>query len=64
MHSPERNFTGNHTISEIILFEVPPNRHSSTGEVGVVGRECSQAKQSLRNSVLKGTKGNLAVTSK
>jgi len=44
MHSPEENFTGNDTILEIILFEVPLNRHSSTGGVGVVGRECSQAK--------------------
>jgi len=44
MHSPEGNFTGNNTTSEIILFEVPSNRHSSTGGVGVVGRECSQAK--------------------
>jgi len=35
---------GNDTILEIILFEVPSNRHSSTGRVGVVGRECPQAK--------------------
>jgi len=28
----------------MILFEVPSNRHSSTGGVGVVGRECPQAK--------------------
>jgi len=40
MHSPERNFTGNDITSEIILFEVPSNRCSSTGEVGIVGREC------------------------
>jgi len=40
MHSPERNFTGNNTTLEIILFEVSSNRCSSTGEVGVVGREC------------------------
>jgi len=39
MHSLEGNFTGNDTISEIILFEVPSNRHSSTEGVGVVGRE-------------------------
>jgi len=44
MHLSERNFTGNHTTSEIILFEVLSNRHSSTEGVGVVGRECSQAK--------------------
>jgi len=44
MHSPEGNFTGNNTTSEIILFEVPSNRHSSTGGVGVVGRECPRAK--------------------
>jgi len=44
MHSPKRNFTGNHTTSEIILFEVPSNRHSSTGGVGVVGSKCSRAK--------------------
>jgi len=44
MHSPEGNFTGNNTTSEIILFEVPSNRHSSTGEVGVVGRERPRAK--------------------
>jgi len=40
MYSPEGNFTGNNTTSEIILFEVPSNRCSSTGRVGVVGREC------------------------
>jgi len=39
MYLPDGNFTGNDTISEIILFEVPSNRHSSTGKVGVVGRE-------------------------
>jgi len=44
MHLPEGNFTGNDTISEIILFEVPSNRCSSTGRVGVVDRECSRAK--------------------
>jgi len=44
MHSPEGNFTGNNTTLEIILFEVPSNRYSSTGGVGVVGRECSRAK--------------------
>jgi len=46
MHSPEGNFTGNDTTSEIILllFEVPSNRRSSTGGVEVVGRECPQAK--------------------
>jgi len=43
MHSPKGNFTGNDTTSEIILFEVPSNRRSSIGGVGVVGRECSQA---------------------
>jgi len=30
---------------EIILFEVLSNRHSSTGEVKVVGREYPQAKE-------------------
>jgi len=40
MHLPDGNFTGNNTTSEIILFEVPSNRHSSTGEVGVVGKKC------------------------
>jgi len=44
MYSPKGNFTDNDTTSEIILFEVPSNRHSSTGGVGVVGRECPQAK--------------------
>jgi len=44
MDSPEENFTGNNTTLEIILFEVPLNRCSSTGGVGVVGREYSQAK--------------------
>jgi len=46
MHSPEGNFTGNDTTSEIILllFEVPSNRRSSTGGVEVVGRECPWAK--------------------
>jgi len=44
MHLPERNFTGNDTTSEIILFEVLSNRCSSTGGVGVVGKECPQAK--------------------
>jgi len=44
MHSPEENFTGNDTTSEIILFEVPSNRRSSTGGVGVVGRKYPQAK--------------------
>jgi len=44
MHSPKGNFTGNDTISEIILFKVPSNRHSSTGGVGVVERKCPQAK--------------------
>jgi len=44
MHSLEENFTGNNTTLEIILFEIPLNRHSSTGGVGVVGRECPQAK--------------------
>jgi len=39
MHSPERNFTGNNTTLEIILFKVPSNRHSSTGGVEVVGRK-------------------------
>jgi len=43
MHSPEGNFTGNNTTSEIILFKVPSNRRSSIGGVGVVGRECLQA---------------------
>jgi len=40
----ERNFTDNNTTSEIILFEVPSNRCSSTGGVRVVGRECPQVK--------------------
>jgi len=44
MHSPEGNFTGNNTTLEIILFEVPSNRRSSTGGVGVVGKEYSRAK--------------------
>jgi len=44
MHSPEGNFTGNGTTLKIILFEVPLNKCSSTGRVGVVGRECPQAK--------------------
>jgi len=44
MHSPEGNFTGNDTTSEIILFKVPSNKRSSTGGVGVVGRECPRAK--------------------
>jgi len=44
MHLPERNFTGNNTTSEIILFKVLSNRHSSTGRVGVVDRECPRAK--------------------
>jgi len=44
MHLLEGNFTGNDTTLEIILFKVPSNRRSSTGRVGVVGRECSQAK--------------------
>jgi len=44
MHLPEGNFTSNNTTLEIILFEVPSNKYSSTGEVGVVGRECPQAK--------------------
>ena len=44
MHSPEGNFTSNDTTLEIILFEVPSNRHSSTGRVGVLGRECPRAK--------------------
>jgi len=44
MHSPEGNFTGNDTTSEIILFEVPSNKCSLTGGIGVVGRECPQAK--------------------
>jgi len=44
MHSLEGNFTGNDTTLEIILFEVPSNRRSSTGRVGVVGRECPRTK--------------------
>jgi len=44
MYSPEGNFTDNDTTSEIILFKVPSNRRSSTGGVGVVGRECPRAK--------------------
>jgi len=44
MHSSEGNFTGNDTTSEIILFEIPSNKRSSTGRVGVVGRECPRAK--------------------
>jgi len=44
MHSLEGNFTGNDTTSEIILFEVPLNRHNSIGRVGVVGRKCPRAK--------------------
>jgi len=48
MHSPEGNFTGNDTTSEIILFEVLSNKHSSTGGVGIVGRECSRVKAESR----------------
>jgi len=44
MHLPEGNFTDNNTTSEIILFEVLSNRHSSTGGVRVVGKECLRAK--------------------
>jgi len=44
MHLPEGNFIGNDTTLEIILFEVPSNKHSSTGGVGVVGRKCPRAK--------------------
>jgi len=44
MYSPEGNFTGNDTTLEIILFEVPSNRRSSTGGVEVIGREYPQAK--------------------
>jgi len=44
MYSPEGNFTGNDTTSEIILFKVPSNRHSFIGRVGVVGKECPQVK--------------------
>jgi len=44
MYSLEGNFTGNDTTLKIILFEVLSNRHSSTGGVGVVGRECPRAK--------------------
>jgi len=44
MHSLEENFTGNNTTLEIILFEVLSNKRSSTGGVGIVGRECPQAK--------------------
>jgi len=44
MYSLEKNFTSNNTTSEIILFEVPSNRCSSTGEVEIVDRECPRAK--------------------
>jgi len=44
----EGNFTDNNTTSEIILFEVPSNRRSSTGGVGVVSRECPQAKAEFK----------------
>jgi len=44
MYSPEGNFISNDTTLEIMLFEVPSNRCNSTGGVGVVGKECSQAK--------------------
>jgi len=44
MHSLEGNFTSNDTTSEIILFKIPSNRCSSTGGVGVIDRECPQAK--------------------
>jgi len=44
MHSLEENFTGNNTISEVILFEIPSNRHSSTGGIAIVDREYLQAK--------------------
>jgi len=52
MHLLDRNFTGNDTISEIILFEVPSNRCSSTGRVGVVGRECPQAKAEFKKQCI------------
>jgi len=51
MHSPEGNFTDTDTTSEIILFKVPSNRHSSTGGVGVVGRECPRAKAESKKCV-------------
>jgi len=44
MYSLEGNFIGNDTTLEIILFEVPSNRCSSTGRIGVVGKEYPQAK--------------------
>jgi len=52
MHLPEGNFTGNDTTLEIILFEVPSNRHSSTGGVGVVGRECPRAKAEFKKQCI------------
>jgi len=52
MHSLEGNFTGNDTTSEIILFEVPSNRHSSTGGVGVVGRKCPRAKAEFKKQCI------------
>jgi len=48
MYSLEGNFTGNDATSEIILFEVSSNRHSSTDRVGVVGRKCPQAKAEFK----------------
>jgi len=44
MHLPKKNFIGNDTTSEIILFEVLSNRRSFTEGVGVVGRECLWAR--------------------
>jgi len=41
MYSLEGNFTGNDTTLEIILFEVPSNRRSSIGGVGVISRKYS-----------------------
>jgi len=52
MHSLEENFTGNDTTSEIILFEVPSNRYSSTGGVGVVDRECLQVKANSKKQCI------------
>jgi len=48
MHLPKGNFTGNDITLEIILFEVPSNRHSSIGRVNIVGRKCPQVKAKFK----------------
>jgi len=48
MYSLEGNFIDNDTTLEIILFEVPSNRCSSTGGVGVVGKKYPQAEAEFK----------------